>query len=347
MVSKLEEQINEAIVDYCFRDKAGNPYLQYYWDYHDYWDSVDETPQKIMEADDPRTEFYDWINRVTEGCDLEYRMAEDIIKDLKDQCDIDEDTEDPQEKEYLEELQGLESYDVVERFWDMGGYVDYDEDYWLGQDVYVNLVVDAGDANYDFTLNQPIRSWDGQYEDTFDENSSLLWLVRQQGYKKSEIVSALKSEGYPEDKFLKSVVEEIENTSSHINALVFCVKMTLKRWFELHDAFEQEKAGRVKYHPRQSKGRGYIVLDKNTTCGLFDSWNGGGSLFEIKLVKDVNLPLRYIYSYDGDYHTYSIHDVYGVCREPWWDDTVKEIHPMKKKLKEKEGGNGNGAQAVC
>jgi hypothetical protein len=78
------------------------------------------------------------------------------------------------------------------------------------------------------------------------------------------------------------------------------------------------------------KGRGWILLDKSTTAGLYDPWSGGGSILEIRLDRDVRLPIRCIETAKQDgCRGYSIREVYG-CNSCLWTETLKEIHPMKK-----------------
>lgn len=320
MTPELREEIEDEIRSLCLRDKDGRPYLKWYWDYRDELD--DSLVEKFLSSDDPELEFYSWMTDITTDVSIDYDMCCEVTKNLVDRGVTDD----------------LDEEDVRDVFCLMGGYVDYDESHFLDQNICVNLVLDTGDCNYDFTLNTPIRNYWYRDSTTFDDDSSLLWLVRQQGYRKSEIVKALKAQnGYPEDKFLRSVVEEIENAPNMMNEVVFLVSMTLRKWFELRREFKQEEAGTVKYYPRQSRGRGYIVLDKGVTCGLYNPWNGGGSLLNIKLSHDVKLPLRYIhwYGYDGE-QGYSIQSIWG-CGKDLWVDGLKEIHPMKKKLEKKDG----------
>ena len=53
------------------------------------------------------------------------------------------------------------------------------------------------------------------------------------------------------------------------------------------------------------------------------SGDGGGSLFEIKLEKDVEIPCKYIHSIEPDgYYRYDVKDVYGVV-DSFWTGTVK------------------------
>ena len=76
---------------------------------------------------------------------------------------------------------------------------------------------------------------------------------------------------------------------------------------------------------------GYIILEKDTVTGLYDPWQGGGSVFEIQLERDVKLPVKYIRSAlpDGG-DGYAVESVYGMCGSAWTQGGVKMIHaPLK------------------
>ena len=64
---------------------------------------------------------------------------------------------------------------------------------------------------------------------------------------------------------------------------------------------------------------------KDAVCGLYDTWNGAGSVLEIDLEKDVVLPLKYVSSSlpDGG-RGWSVANVYGVCSS-MWTPTLKKI----------------------
>lgn len=136
--------------------------------------------------------------------------------------------------------------------------------------------------------------------------------------------------GKCDSPLLKSIYVETANCASHMNALVFLVKMTLEQYFNLRDAIDKEKPRNESYCLNERTGRGYLVLSKDTTCGLYDSWNGSGSVLEIKLEHDVRLPFRCLYSAQHDgCRGYGIGEIYGCSSELWNDDAIKEIHPMK------------------
>ena len=202
--------------------------------------------------------------------------------------------------------------------------------HYLAQDVLIDLIVDTGDLNYDFTSNI-IGGHYNASDDSIQEEASLLWLARQQGYKKSELKKALADRGNSQSPLLKSIYRETLNCGSHMNALAFLVKMTLEEYFTLRDGIDKERERNKSYYLSERTGRGYLLLSKDTTCGLYDSWNGSGSVLEIKLEKDVRLPFRCIASADHDgCHGYGIREIYGCGSDLWSDNAVKLIRPMKK-----------------
>jgi hypothetical protein len=71
-----------------------------------------------------------------------------------------------------------------------------------------------------------------------------------------------------------------------------------------------------------------IVVPKGNYCGMFNSWNGGGSLMEMKLLRDLYLPVKFLRKtqYDrselcvdepGCGNGYCIDEVYGLIPSAW------------------------------
>ena len=55
-------------------------------------------------------------------------------------------------------------------------------------------------------------------------------------------------------------------------------------------------------------------------CGLFNPWNGGGSVLEVQLEKDIEIPLSILFdvSMDGEKtYGYDVNEVYGLCGDAW------------------------------
>ena len=141
-----------------------------------------------------------------------------------------------------------------------------------------------------------------------------------------------------QDRFVKSVVEELENLPSHMATLTFLVSMKLFDYFDLREAMESEKKLNDSYIFAERKGKGTITISKDTMCGLFDVWSGGGSVLEIELDKDVILPIKCIWVAEIEtgksQYGYSVDSVYGLVGSAW-DGTVKETHYMNPEQIEK------------
>lgn len=316
LASRLKDAIRDALSTVCWKDENGVFYEEIYADYRDTLD--DCTLKKICNDDHPREKLWELLDEWYRDCEWEY--ADNVIKQVLKDENVAELVENPDADE-IREL-------IRDQF-----YIRYPEKHFLKEDVLVDLVIDTGDLNYDFTSNIIGGHYDAS-DDSIPEEASLLWLARQQGYKKSELKKALVERGKCESPLLKSIYVETANCSTHMNALVFLVKMTLEQYFNLRDAIDIEEKRNKSYYLSERTGRGYLVLSKDTTCGLYDAWSGAGSLLEIKLEKDVRLPFRCIESakHDGC-RGYSIREIYGCGSELWSDDAVKEIHPMKKPCK--------------
>lgn len=63
-------------------------------------------------------------------------------------------------------------------------YFKYPTDEYLEQEVNVDIRIDTGDANYDFTLNAIYPHYNGRKGDDIDDRASLVWLAKTQGYSK-------------------------------------------------------------------------------------------------------------------------------------------------------------------
>ena len=316
ITSELKDAIENIVAVHCFKDDSGMHYTEIYADYRDQLD--DKTLLKICKSDCPRETFDELMMECYWDTECDYE--DELLKKIKEDADISEaiNSELLTEDELTDYLRDIH-------------YVKLPDEHYLNQEFCVNILVNAGDLNYDYTLNTPIANWYGQHEKTIDEDSAILWLARQQGYKKSALTKALRDREYGGSKFLQSVLTEVENCTSSMNALTFLVKMTLSEWFNLHEAVAKEEKLNNRCFPRKSKGRGYLVIAQETTCGLYDPWYGAGGPLEIALDRDVRLPFRMIDSIlpDGG-RGYSIDAIYGLIPSAWSGNAIKEIHPMKK-----------------
>jgi hypothetical protein len=178
-------------------------------------------------------------------------------------------------------------------------YINFPYDHFLKTDVLVNVMVDTGDGDYDFTLNN-FASYNASEGEEIEDESSILWLAMEQGYTRDDIKFALENYDKVESKFLKSLVNELTNVTSHMNALAFFVKMTLDDFIEMN---EDNTLG--------------LKLGKDTTCGLYDCWMGAGGMLEITLEKDVTISRELFTMHVDGSRGYGVQEIFGVCSSLW------------------------------
>ena len=209
---------------------------------------------------------------------------------------------------------------------------DLPADHYLKQEFYVDIMVDTGDGNFDYTLNAAYPCWYGAYDAPIDPKAGIAWLAKTQGYTRGRLRRALRQGDMADPKgFLESMQVELANLPSAMSTVTFLVDLTLEQLIGLNRLIRlQDRDGR-NYDSRKNPYCGYVVIDKDTMTGLYDPWQGGGSVFEIQLEKDVRLPVKFIRSAlpDGG-DGYSVEEVYGMCGSAWKQGGVKMIHaPVK------------------
>jgi hypothetical protein len=253
----------------------------------DYNDELSpKTIEEITKEKSPKDAFYDTVDSF--GTD-DYEFAE-LLETVRNHWD------DEEEGCYSEHQ------DLISEWLNENVSFDFPYDHYLKQKIKVDILVNAGDGNYDYTLNNFCSYNSGQNE-IIDEKSSILWLVRQQGYSKRQLNKAVRKGEYGGSRLLKSIHVECENITTHMNALAFFIKMTLGEFLEyLED-------------PRD------ITLSEKTNCGLYDPWNGAGGPLEIELEKPVVIPKKYVeMSIDGG-RGYDVDSIYGIY-DNFWRETL-------------------------
>ena len=302
--------LNELVKDYLAKNHTwckkadGNYHFEIDVDYRD--EIEDSIAQEILDNVSPRDTLIERLwDRYQEQ---EWDIIDNLVDDFQEKVD-------PKllEDANIIEDGNLDDGEIREEFMDII-YVDYPEDWALGQEFCFNIIVSNGDDNYDFWINEHIVDEDGNADENA-EKSGIVWLAKQQGYTLEELVEILKNGDIKEPKtFLETVLQEVANGYG-CEALTFCVKMTLGQAINLKE--------KMKSNPN-----GSIVLDKRVECGLFDPREGGGSVLEIDCEKDVEIPFENIWKFYIDEkrsNRYdSIHDVYGTDSS-LWRDCLKEI----------------------
>ena len=321
-ITRLKQRIEEIVEEHFNVDDDGG--IKIYCDYRD--ELSDTTIKKIMASNNPRETFSEVLWEFDDYYEWDY-LINTIDKNL---------TDDEQELYANNKTEIVDFINETYSFY-------YPEEHF-NKSVKVNIMLDTGNMNYDFTRDN-VLNWDGQYSGgEFDEESSLLWLAKQQG--KATLLKKCVKESWKrwmtdehqykettdcEDKFVISAMHELANLPSHMGTMTFLVEMSLFDLFELKEAIQKEEEWNDSYELEERKGTGYIVLDKSTMCGLFNCWSGGGSMLEIECEKDIEIPLRCIFDVvvDGTkIYGYDVNEVYGLIGSAW-KNTLKEIHPME------------------
>ena len=304
------KDIKKLVMDYLEENHAWckNSNGEYHFEIDvDYRDGIDDsTAQEILESDSPRDilleKLWDWYQ------ESEWDIIDNLVDDFKEKVD-------PKlfEDANIIEDGNIDDYMIRDIFQDTI-YIDYPEDWALGQEFCFNIIVSNGDDNYDFWLNEHLVDKTGEIDENA-EKAGLVWLAKQQGYTFEELIEFMKDEEYVNsNKFISSLVSEIFSGYG-CEALTFCVKMTLGQAIALKE--------KMKSNPN-----GSIVIDKNVTCGLFNPWDGSGSILDITCEKDIEIPFENIWKFYIDEkrsNRYdSIHNVYGTT-DAFWKDFLKEI----------------------
>lgn len=190
-------------------------------------------------------------------------------------------------------------------------------DTFLDYEVKANVICDFyGEGNSDFT-----------------DNGWLRWIMNSQGYKlknypaikkyaRWRYLQPTKGGIYYDDnkvkdneveqikkfdsKFLKSVLLEVqEQYIDYMRSLTFLTKMTIREYYAWKEC-------------RLKK----IVFKKGVECGLFNCWQGCGSILGIDLEKDVTVNAKNIYRIQIEGKKtkgqgYTVDEVYGLVGSCW------------------------------
>lgn len=171
----------------------------------------------------------------------------------------------------------------------------------LDLDVDIVLTNTKNEAQYDFAHNNDFGE-----DDRFSQlSSSWPFILKSQGIEGADSVEDLRG---IEGVVASSIVEEIENTTSGMNAFTFFVKMDMEDFIKLYEGNYSS-----------------ITLKAGTPCGLADFWYGAGSLLEVDLDKPVTLPKGTFNAVidKANPYGYSVAEIYGMLSSFWKSNAVK------------------------
>ncbi len=271
MKKKVELSLRKFLESEFRLNKEGDNYTQEcYVDADDQLD--DKAIKAILESDAPMETFFDQFEPDFNDSEFDYIQ-----------------------KKVASEFQGYDANENEIDEW-LREHVQFyiPEDHYLNRTVCANLILDTGDGNYDFTLNNLLNG------EGIDNESALLWLANQQGYTRDQLKAAISEGNFGDSKLLKSIRAECANVTTHMNALAFFVKISIR---ELINYKENP-------HP--------ITIKKGTSCGLIDVWNGAGGILEIELEKDIEIPQDKVRSFKIDgADGYGVDQIYGMSSSFW------------------------------
>ncbi|PGK52186.1 hypothetical protein CN918_30810 [Priestia megaterium] len=258
---------------------------------------------KIAYSDSKQDAFYDVLSDY--ACECQDDNFDSLLKTIEENWDEEEHGDYDEHESHIREFV-KETVDF-----------NFPYEHYLKQKINVNIIVDTGDGIRDYTCNNIIScsNSDGKEKD-IDERSSLLWLAQQQGYTKEQLLDAVIHDNTLESTFLQTVRDESRNIASLSNALCLFVKMTLEQYMEISNNENEQP----------------LSLDKTTSCGLFDTFHGAGSLLTIELEKNVVIPASYIKLRLDEEFRFSVSQVYGVFDDFWKETIIEEDHTLENKL---------------
>lgn len=310
MNKELEQKIRDILEKETYIDTRDGNEIGYEI-FLNYDEELSESElAKISQSDNPEETFYDiegdWI------INSEFYYYPELLKTIRKNMEDDEFDENRDEiKEWVD--------DNV--YW-------YLPDSFGKQTVDVVIALDTGDANTEFTESN-ILNWYGRYggynpDKTIPENSPIRFIAQSQDrLEEVEKIISLELDDNVEhydgkdfSKFAKSIVQELENGSSHMLTYIFLLQMDLQDFIELRE--------------KMKKKEGTITIDKRTESGLYDIWQGGGSVLEVELEKDIEIPMTMIFDAwieargcRANGRGYDVKDVYGMGSSCFRNGSVK------------------------
>lgn len=269
---------------------------------------IDEDIEKILEQEEPEWALEDMLSDYYQ--DTEWQYCDNIIEKFQK----------------TEEGSKYDWNEINEELVDIW-YLKIPFEHYRQQEVCMDILVDTGDMNYDYTLNAVYPHYNGREDDEIDDKASLVWLAKTQGYTKEQLQNQLTNDKDKLDVkgFLETVYQEVINCSASCPTLIFPIKMTLEQAMEICKIINKRDKNGYKYEPEEREDCGSIVIDKNVDCVLYDYWAGGGGCWGIELEKDVKLPIKFIHKAvpDGSLDC-SMKSCCGVTSE-CWKKALKEI----------------------
>lgn len=211
-------------------------------------------------------------------------------------------------------IDGMDDYEILE----VGGFegINYDIKEFLDYDYRINLMFATPyERNCDMSLIP-------RFEDV--DNNALTYLIRQQGYDVHEVFKSLKEDRINDSVFVRSVVDELREQSYSMAELTALVTARGENLLNLLDNIAHEN--------------NYISISKDATIGLYNEWNGSGSMLDIQLENPAVFPTSMVRNVQiegagKENSGYTVDAVYGFVSKAWLIgnvEIVKEAPALKE-----------------
>ena len=199
-IEELKDKVMKIIKNISYVNDDGG--IEIYLDYRDE-ELSNNTLEDIIESPNPRERFEEIINDWALDYEIDYGEDE-LKKDIKKEL--------PKEEIELFEENSDDILEIIRE----NVYFFYDENAF-NNDVYVNIMVDCGNKNYDYTCDNVLNWYGNSGDGSIPEESSVLWLAKTQG-KATKLKKACKkvhrNDGnylerkMHEDKFIEIFIQE-------------------------------------------------------------------------------------------------------------------------------------------
>lgn len=202
------------------------------------------------------------------------------------------------------EIIGFADFDFSEYLQEHISFSFRPEDW--NQTLRVNLMIDSGNYRFDKNCDDLLNP--SQPKDRL-QYSSVLYVAGLLG-KRTMLEAALGgNKEAKKDPFVTSVIEELENNPYPCGStMTFLVTLSLHEMLDLLDAKHDGVAKKVK-------------VREGTMCGLYNDWDGSGSLLEVKITEDLEIPVSQIEFQIEETmrqpHQYTVDQVYGLVKSAW------------------------------
>lgn len=232
-------------------------------------------------------------------------------------------------------------------------FIEPPYDHFLNQEIKVNIMLATPEEkNCEYTnireqylaMVEPDRLTCP--EDALKDNTALSWLLKQQGHTMDELQAVVKDYDeffYGEEPpavavnedgklkslseridvfnenhnaFLTSVCQELENQTYDMGVVTVLAKMSIKDFIEMQ---KEDKE---------------VTMPKDCMLGIYNPWNGSGSVLEIELEKELVFSADMVRDVQIEgvkpQWEYTVNDTYGLIGSCWKEP--KKIENCKKEL---------------